>query len=63
MLKVLSARVLAGVIFEMQDLKILSKYSEMPTSTDYPYSLRKVVKIFSFLRTTENPNFSTGIKK
>ena len=35
--------------------------AEMPISTDYSQSLRKIAKIFSFLRTTENSNFSTGI--
>ena len=35
--------------------------SEMPTTTDYPQSLRKIAKIFSFLRTTESSNFSMEI--
>ena len=37
--------------------------AEIPTSTDYPQSLWKIAKKFSFLRTTENSNFSTGILK
>ena len=40
---------------------IFKRMKQMPTSTDYPQPLWKIAEFFSFLRITENSNFSTGI--
>ena len=54
---------LSQEVIRMKNYFKMQISTEMPTSTDYPQSLWKITKNFSFLRTTETYNFSTGFFK